>query len=162
RIETSGDRDWFGVSLTAGQWYQFDLQGSPSGHGTLSDPFLNLRDSSGTIITSDDDSGVGFDSQIRFLAPASGTYFLTARAFSPGTGTYTLNVAAIPAPPSFNVLAVATDNGASGETFTAGGTGVAGDTITLLDGATAVGSTTVAGDGTWSLITSSLASGGHT
>ena len=161
-VETVGDRDWFRVSLTSGQWYEFDLQGSPTGHGTLADTFLDLRNSAGTVITSDDDGGVGLESQIKYFATSSGTYYLSARGFSSNTGTFTLSGAVIPAPPTFNALAVAADNGASGDTFTAGGTGVAGDTITLLDGATAVGTTIVAGDGTWSLTTSSsLASGSH-
>src|SRR5207237_844251 len=49
-IETVGDTDWFKVTLTAGETYQFDLKGSSSGNGTLPDPFLRLRDGSGNPI----------------------------------------------------------------------------------------------------------------
>jgi hypothetical protein len=41
------------------------------------------------------------------------------------------------------------------------GTGVAGDTVTLYDGATAVGTATVASTGKWT-VTVQLASGTHT
>ena len=40
-IETwRGDRDWFAVSLEAGKTYRFDLEGAPTGGGTLPDPYL--------------------------------------------------------------------------------------------------------------------------
>ena len=35
-IESAGDRDWFAVELEAGRTYQLDLEGSPTGDGTLS------------------------------------------------------------------------------------------------------------------------------
>ena len=44
---------------------------------------------------------------------------------------------------------------------TVGGTGDAGDLVTLYDGSTAIGTATVGADGTWSL-TISLAVGTHT
>ena len=39
-IETGGDRDWFAVELEAGTAYLIDLKGSPTGSGTLRDPYL--------------------------------------------------------------------------------------------------------------------------
>jgi hypothetical protein len=50
---------------------------------------------------------------------------------------------------------------AAGAAFTVVGSGVAGDTITLYDGTTSVGTTTVAADGSWS-VTLALATGRHT
>ena len=41
-----------------------------------------------------------------------------------------------------------------------GGTGTAGETITVYDGSTAIGTTTVAANGTWTL-SPRLASGSH-
>ena len=40
-IGTWGDRDWFAVELVAGREYQIDLRGSPTGDGTLRDPYLH-------------------------------------------------------------------------------------------------------------------------
>src|SRR5438874_815978 len=77
-IETAGDTDWFRITLTAGLTYQFDLKGSATSNGTLADPFLRLRDSAGTSLASDDDSGTGLDSLITYTATASGTYYLSA------------------------------------------------------------------------------------
>lgn len=95
-IETAYDHDWFSVSLQLGRSYRIDLEGSATFRGTLSDPFLyGLYDSTGLLIdnTLDDDSGSGTNSQLEFTAPASGTYYIAAGAFSGYTGTYQLSVA---------------------------------------------------------------------
>jgi len=45
------------------------------------------------LLTSDDDSGTGFDSQLTFAAAISGAYFLEASEFgNDATGTYSLSV----------------------------------------------------------------------
>src|SRR5262245_55229145 len=77
-IETTQDADWFGVTVTAGHIYQFDLQGSDSGQGTLTDPFLQLRDNASFLISSDFDTGTGRDARITFAPTVSGTYYLAA------------------------------------------------------------------------------------
>ena len=66
-IETVDDTDWFRITLTAGRTYQFDLKGSASGHGTLADPFLRLRDSSGNPISGaySDDGGTDTHPRLR-------------------------------------------------------------------------------------------------
>ena len=79
QIETSGDTDWFRITLTAGETYRFDLQGV-GGSGELSDPLLQLY-RGGNIVASDDDGGVGLDSRITYTASTSGTYYLSAEAF---------------------------------------------------------------------------------
>ncbi|MGE3282502.1 MAG: FG-GAP-like repeat-containing protein, partial [Alphaproteobacteria bacterium] len=94
-IESSGDTDWFAVTLTAGYTYSFDLQGQDSGQGTLTNPSLQLHDSSGTSIISDDDGGTGFDSRITHQATSSGTYYLSAAAVGGITGTYLASAAVI-------------------------------------------------------------------
>ena len=86
-LESQGDEDWFAVTLTAGNQYQFTLNGI-----TLSDPLLQLRDSSGVLVTSNDDGGSGLNSLITYTATATGTFYLVARAFSTQTGTYSLTV----------------------------------------------------------------------
>lgn len=54
-IETNGDTDVFSVSLIAGQVYTFSARGAASGGGTLGDPMLELRNSAGTLVASNDD-----------------------------------------------------------------------------------------------------------
>jgi hypothetical protein len=90
-IHAAGDHDWVRINLVAGQSYNFQERGSPTGDGTLSDTFLFLRNSSGTILAQDDDSGVGFNSRINFTATSSGTHYLDASAFSSNTGSYELS-----------------------------------------------------------------------
>ncbi|MBI5523553.1 MAG: S8 family serine peptidase, partial [Desulfarculus sp.] len=90
-IETSADRDWFSIALNAGSQYVFDLEGSATGRGTLSDPYLYLYTAGGSLITFDDDTGVGYNSQITYRAGVSATFYLGAGAYADGlTGTYRL------------------------------------------------------------------------
>ena len=93
--------DWYGVTLVAGVQYQFDLIGA-GGEGTaagltLVDPSLVLRNSSGTFISSNDDSGLEHNSRIFYTPSASGTYFLDAQEFgNDAFGTYRLIVNSSP------------------------------------------------------------------
>ena len=91
-INYAGDHDWFAVSLTAGVQYLIDEQGSPTGSGTLSDTYMQLYDGSGTLIATDDDSGVGFNSRLSYTPGTTGTYYVSAEAFGANTGTYTVSV----------------------------------------------------------------------
>ena len=59
-IDTSGDLDYFRVSLTAGQAYHFTMDGVAP--GAIIDPFLEIRDAAGNLLKSDDDGGTGTNS----------------------------------------------------------------------------------------------------
>lgn len=86
---SSGDRDWVAVTMTAGSSYEINLTGSASGNGTLSDPYLRLYNSSGVLVSWDDDSGAGLESSITYTASSSGTYYIAAGSYGDyGTGTY--------------------------------------------------------------------------
>ena len=136
-LETAGDDDWFGVSLTAGSTYTIDLKGSDSGSGTLSDPTLYLVDASGTTtLTSNDDGGTGRDSQITYTPTSSGTVYLSARSFGDAlTGTYEISISA---------------------GSTSGGDDFAGNTATtgtVAVGGTATGELEENGDADWFAVT---------
>lgn len=62
-LEAAGDHDWIAITLTAGQPVVISLDGI-----TLHDPYLYIRDSSGTLLFQDDDisSGVDLNSEIAF------------------------------------------------------------------------------------------------
>jgi hypothetical protein len=95
-IEGFGDRDWFAVELQAGITYRFNLNGTNSDGGTLTDPFLSgIYQTTLLDATSDDDSGVGFDSQLLFTPDASGTYYIEASGKENSLGTYTLSVSEV-------------------------------------------------------------------
>src|SRR5437764_489730 len=70
-IESTGDHDWFRVTLTAGQLYQFDLEASATGQGTLPNPFLELLSSTGSSIAFDFDSGTGNNARITYTPSSS-------------------------------------------------------------------------------------------
>ena len=98
-IGVSYDRDWFAVDLVAGCTYTIDLRGSPTDHGTLSDPYLyGIHDADGNRIpgTRDDDHGIGRNSWVEFTATTTGTHYIAAGAFLFRQGTYTLEVSETP------------------------------------------------------------------
>ena len=95
RIGSSGDRDWFAVELEAGRTYVIDLRGSPTGDGTLRDPYLRgIYDADGDRIsnTTDDDGGQSYNSRVTLTATESGTHYIAAGAYSSRQGTYELEV----------------------------------------------------------------------
>ena len=93
-IGRSGDRDGFAVELVAGRTYIIDLRGSPTGDGTLSDPYLRgIKGPDGSRIAgvSNDDGGEGYNSQLNFTPTESGTHYIIAGAYS-GLGAYEVEV----------------------------------------------------------------------
>jgi serralysin len=92
-VNTTGDHDWFKVTLVAGQTYVFRTSASSSASGDV-DTFLTLRDAAGTSLLTNDDGGGGVYSAIRFTATTSGTYFLDVGAYNDGsTGNFNLAAA---------------------------------------------------------------------
>ena len=95
-IDFGGDGDWFRVALEAGKRYQIDVEGAPTGRGTLTDSLVfRINDADGVWIrnTGDDDSGVGDNARKIFSPSADGAYFVWAASGTTGlTGTYTLSV----------------------------------------------------------------------
>jgi serralysin len=103
-VNTARDRDWFAVDLVAGQRYSISLDGAAYGsYFALSDPYLRLRNASGSLVAQDDDSGPGLNSLLTFTASATGRYYLDVGAYNDsGSGGYRLAIsgASGPAPPS--------------------------------------------------------------
>ena len=97
-ISPNGDRDWYRVDLKGGQTYTFDLLGSASGSGTLTDPFLylykfspSLFGGSVSLVASDDDSAGGLQSRIVYTPTVDATFYLAAAGYNDTTlGTYNL------------------------------------------------------------------------
>lgn len=91
-VTFSSDRDWFAVTLNAGVTYAIREDGSPTGAGTLSDPLVQLYNSTGVLLGSNDDAGIGLNSLFVFTPGTTSTYYVDAGAFSTNTGTYTVRV----------------------------------------------------------------------
>ena len=104
-IETAYDQDWFAVELVAGRTYQFDLEGSPTGRGTLPDTYLRAiynsqgRYQSGTY---NDNFGGSRNSRVTFTPEESGTYYVRASGDRDETGSYTLSVRDMTPPEAVN------------------------------------------------------------
>ncbi|NQU21213.1 MAG: S8 family serine peptidase, partial [Candidatus Nealsonbacteria bacterium] len=92
-IDPASDADWFALSVTAGTAYRFATELL-----TLGDTELTLYDQDGvTELDWDDDGGPGYASQLDFVAPATGTYYVAVTSFAGmGTGTYRLACSVLP------------------------------------------------------------------
>lgn len=100
-LETSGDIDWFKVTLQAGVTYLFDLRGYDGGGGTLGsgayEAYLRLYDTQGGYLRSSINGGTGDDPLMSFVPPIAGTYYLGIEdLYDLGTGTYTLRASISP------------------------------------------------------------------
>jgi len=78
-LENNQDHDWYKVDLKAGITYQFFLK--HVNNTDHLDPWLNLRDTNGKIIKSDDDSAGNLNSLIQFKATQNATYYLDAGSY---------------------------------------------------------------------------------
>ncbi|MEO1977221.1 MAG: M10 family metallopeptidase, partial [Paracoccaceae bacterium] len=97
-LEVVGDRDWIAVTLTAGDDYRVTMRGAFSGIGSLADPLVNIYDSSGTLIATNDDliATQLTESLLDFTATYSGTYYIEAAAFDDASaGTYQVELTTI-------------------------------------------------------------------
>ena len=99
-IEYAHDFDWFAMTLEAGKTYRIDLEGSPTGVGTLEAPYLGgVYDTDGHRLpgTSDDDAVPNVNSRVDFTATEDTTYYVAAgsfyyRDYGAFVGTYELSV----------------------------------------------------------------------
>jgi len=86
-LETLGDRDWIRVNLVAGETYR--ITGFGSGFNQIEDPEIWVFNSAGTEVAYNDDGANGHDSELRFVAPTNGRYFIQIGAFDDAeTGVY--------------------------------------------------------------------------
>lgn len=81
-IDMENQVNRYAVTLVAGTAYAFDLQGSSTSAGMLSNPVLRLFASDGSYITDNDDVSAGnYNSRIVYTPTVSGTYYLSAQGF---------------------------------------------------------------------------------
>lgn len=96
KIDYQGDEDWFAVTLTAGEAYQFLLQGWTDGVGTLYGGYLVLFDADGNAVAYDDGTGFHDGARMFFGATATGTYYVDVLGYTDpdsgisSVGTYQL------------------------------------------------------------------------
>jgi Ca2+-binding RTX toxin-like protein len=93
-LEQAGDRDWFQVTLQAGQTYAFGMSGVYNGD-PVGGPFLRLHDAGGNLVLSDANVARGqlAISEIVYTAQTSGTYYVEAGAYLDGyAGEYGLRM----------------------------------------------------------------------
>ena len=133
------------------------------GHGVAGDT-VTVYDGAAAIGTT---TVAGNGSWSLTVSLALGAHSLAARQTDPVWNltsvlgaAVTVTVVPTPPPPAI-VSAVAGHAHGWATPVTVGGTGVAGETVTLYDGGTAIGTVTVAADGTWAL-TVYLGNGSHT
>ena len=90
---TRGDTDWFAVDLQQGETYSAIVSGASTGGGTLADPYLEVRNSSGAVVAYNDDGSWLNDAGLAFTATSSDRYYFVVKTLDPDeTGTYTVRV----------------------------------------------------------------------
>jgi hypothetical protein len=84
-FESTGDEDWFRFEAVANELYVIET-------GSLDDEcdtVLELYDEDGSLMAFDDDSGEGWASQLGWVAPYSGSFYICVRHYYPeGIGSY--------------------------------------------------------------------------
>ena len=92
-IETSGDRDWFAVSLHAGSTYWFSLAGAGDHPLSIANNGVQVRifDAKGALVASTDQSYYGSFPVLPFAPAARGTYYVEVAAPGRQTGGYQLS-----------------------------------------------------------------------
>ena len=82
-LHAAGDQDFHKLTLSAGHTYRFNMSGADFGSGALQNPFLEIRNSAGTVLASNNDANTTTrNSEITFKAPTSGTFFANAKGFT--------------------------------------------------------------------------------
>jgi Tol biopolymer transport system component len=93
-IDEADDRDWF--DSFGSNTVVIDLEGSPTGQGTLTDPLVRVfritDDGVEVVAFEDDDGGIGRNAHLEFRPSESENYFISAEGFGDETGTYRLRV----------------------------------------------------------------------
>jgi Ca2+-binding RTX toxin-like protein len=90
---TRGDTDWFAVDLQQGETYSAIVSGASTGGGTLADPYLEVRNSSGAVVAYNDDGSWLNDAGLAFTATSTDRYYFVVKTLDPDeTGTYTVRV----------------------------------------------------------------------
>ena len=84
-VDYEGDIDYFRFQAERGQSYQIDVA-----LGTLDDSIVDLYDSDGWFLDSNDDYEGAYASRLYWEAPSSGERYVAVEGY--GTGTYTLTV----------------------------------------------------------------------
>ncbi|WP_442508220.1 hypothetical protein SH528x_007181 [Novipirellula sp. SH528] len=98
-IDFVGDQDWFAITMSVGNSYTFDLEGSATSQGTLDNPLLRLMDSAGTeiVIHDDVDGATNRNARITYAPASTETFYVSAQAVGSSTGTYRLTTTTTPA-----------------------------------------------------------------
>ena len=94
-IETAGDEDYFAFQAERGAEYTIETH-VRSGLDTV----IELYNSGGSRLGSDDDSGDGAASKLVWMAPSSGTYYVNVKGYSRSeTGAYELSLSVVTVQP---------------------------------------------------------------
>ena len=90
-LEVVGDKDWYRITLQAGDKIDISLFGS--GTTPVSDTYVRLYNANGVLIAENDDGGSGLNSYLRYVASTGGTFYIEVDSYANNkVGEYTLEV----------------------------------------------------------------------
>ncbi|ARU59149.1 serralysin [Oleiphilus messinensis] len=92
-ISDSDDVDFVAIDLLPGVAYLFQFEGTATGGGTLTDPYISglYDDELFELGYSNDDGGEGNNAQVTFTPSVAGTYYIGLSGYN-AVGSYTLKV----------------------------------------------------------------------
>lgn len=88
-IDYASDRDFFVFTAAQAGAVRATMSAAP---GSSLDSYLTIRNASGTILVSNDDSNGTLNSAVAFTVDAGARYYVQAHAFGSSTGAYTLSL----------------------------------------------------------------------
>lgn len=109
-INPSADQDWYVFSVSDAAQMRIAVYGRPNSDPPA-DSYLELFDSAGNLIASDDDSNINLFSSIEYNSTGAGTFYVRVTSYQGETSfDYKLIVGLniVPAPASMAVLGLAT------------------------------------------------------
>ena len=95
-IETSADTDWFEITLSADSRYIIQNNESGNPNPAVMNTNLELRDSTGALVDSNDNTGPGLNARIAYTIDTAGTYYIVAGTTGSSTGDYAITVEEVP------------------------------------------------------------------
>lgn len=96
-LDTAGDHDWIRFEAAENQVLRIGVAGI--GAAALADTTLTIRDAEGNEIAFNDDSGDSLNSELLFVAPAAGEYYIDVGGYDDSeAGDYRVTVAAAELP----------------------------------------------------------------
>ena len=91
-VNAYADFDTYNVTLNGGTSYTIEVKGKSSDNGSLLDPYVQLQETDGTYLASNDDGGTDLDARLVVGINTAGTYSFVVSEAAVERGIYVVSV----------------------------------------------------------------------